>query len=288
MKKLNIAFDAQTHRRYDRNGYLHVTQCHISKEMVYPYWGNELPPEFGLEALETYFAYLPGSVLKEAALSFEGVPLLIDHHDVDAWHPAKEYRAGTVSNVRYRAPYLDADLHITDRVAIDLIESGKMRELSIGFFADYSERCGRLGSDDYQFTIEGLAGNHVALVEEGRAGHDVLVADSRPLDFMAWLLKKGLTLDGGKTKGKEELESQRRYNRDRPKADDFYYSYEWKKARSEYLKDHPMCERCHKSKAVLVDHIKPVSQGGARLAASNLQALCAACHNRKTASQRTR
>lgn len=284
MNRLKIALDSRTRRRYDVNGFLHVEQCHIAKEMIYPYAGYELP-EMAADLEGTYYVFVSGAVLNDAASSFEGLPLLIDHHDDDAGSPALEYRVGALSNVHYSKPYLDADLHITDQRAIDLIKSGKKRELSISFIADYANIGGRFQGERYDFTMRHLRGGHVALVPEGRAGHDCLVADSRPLDFMTWLRRHHIALDGGGRKGKEELEAQRRYNRERPKADDFYYSYEWKQARRKYLNDHPMCERCHKSKSVIVDHIKPVSQGGSRLATSNLQALCAACHNRKTAAQ---
>lgn len=286
--KLKITLDAQTRRRYDTNGFLHVGACHIAKEMVYPYLGAELPPVFRLDGKSTYYAYLPGSVLMTAARSFEGVPLLIDHHNDNAKHPAKQYRVGSLGRVQYRAPYLDADLHVTDRQAIDLIESNKRRELSIGFYAEYARRPGAFRGVPYDFIITRLTGGHVALVKEGRAGHDCLVADSARLDFMTWISRRGLdvlTNDRKGAKSPRELAGQRKYNRSRPNDDDFYYAYEWKQARREYLKKHPTCEKCHSARAVLVDHIKPVSQGGARLAASNLQALCAKCHNRKTAAQ---
>jgi 5-methylcytosine-specific restriction enzyme A len=35
--------------------------------------------------------------------------------------------------------------------------------------------------------------------------------------------------------------------------------------------------------ARVVDHVKAIKDGGARLDWSNLQSLCTACHNRKTA-----
>ncbi len=37
--------------------------------------------------------------------------------------------------------------------------------------------------------------------------------------------------------------------------------------------------------ARVVDHVVPVKDGGARYLASNLQALCVSCHNRKTARE---
>ena len=289
MTKMRLALDAQTARRYDTNGFLHIEGCHIAKEKVYPYFGYELPPEYGLEPEETYYAYLPANVLAASARSFCGLPLLLDHHDDCAAAPS-EYRVGSLGDdAKYSPPYLDVSLHVTDARAIEQINSGERRELSIGFYADYRLYKGQFDGTPYGFLIERLTGNHVALVDEGRAGHDCVVADSVG-PFMRWArenrLLPWLAEDRKGPKSAKELAGQREYNRSRPKRDSFYWTYAWEVFRREYLKKHPVCESCHKARSVLVDHIKPVSKGGAMLAASNVQALCAACHNRKTAAQK--
>ena len=75
------------------------------------------------------------------------------------------------------------------------------------------------------------------------------------------------------------------YMRSRP-AYDFYHSKEWRKKRENYLIEHPFCVECWKqgrlTKAVVVDHIQPISMGGALLDDENLQALCPSCHTRKS------
>lgn len=193
---LNIALDSASQRTKDINGFLHIRACHIAKEMVYPYLGYELPDVYQLPDDETYYAYLPGDVLRSAAKSFEGLPLLLDHHDTDAEHPDKEHVIGsTGTDAIFAPPYLDVSLHVTDQDAIDKIESGEQRELSIGFIASYRPYNGVYQGEFYDFIFEGLRGNHVALVPEGRAGHDVLVADSIPSSkgFANWLKRNGLT-----------------------------------------------------------------------------------------------
>lgn len=56
-----------------------------------------------------------------------------------------------------------------------------------------------------------------------------------------------------------------------------------------YLVRNPLCAECDKAgevvAATLVDHVIPLSQGGADHE-SNYQGLCATCHNRKTAKER--
>lgn len=65
----------------------------------------------------------------------------------------------------------------------------------------------------------------------------------------------------------------------------FYVSPEWRRARKQYLMRHPLCEICRREVATVVDHIKPINQGGAPLDERNFQALCARCHNKKSGSE---
>jgi len=73
----------------------------------------------------------------------------------------------------------------------------------------------------------------------------------------------------------------------RPPAHKRGYDNRWRKFRNWYIRRHPLCEDCLKhgitTPAKIVDHIKPLNQGGAHCSVSNSQSLCMACHNRKTA-----
>ena len=86
--------------------------------------------------------------------------------------------------------------------------------------------------------------------------------------------------------------SIKRYNESRPERHNFYQTKEWRLLRSWYMKGHPLCEECLlkgiNTAATMVDHIIEIADGGARLDESNLQALCFACHNRKTTAVRKR
>ena len=65
----------------------------------------------------------------------------------------------------------------------------------------------------------------------------------------------------------------------------FYNSAKWKKARARVKIEEPFCRICGK-KADVIDHIIPIKAGGSKLARNNLQALCHACHNKKTLSDK--
>lgn len=60
------------------------------------------------------------------------------------------------------------------------------------------------------------------------------------------------------------------------------YDLTWRKVRDAYLRAHRECELCG-APANEVDHIMPIRRGGTH-DAENLQALCHACHSRKTAT----
>ena len=66
------------------------------------------------------------------------------------------------------------------------------------------------------------------------------------------------------------------------KVDPFYSSTAWKKSRIRYRAKHPLCERCYAKGIVkpanMVHHRVPIEDGGAKLAESNFESICWACH----------
>ena len=72
-------------------------------------------------------------------------------------------------------------------------------------------------------------------------------------------------------------------------ADLLYRSAAWRamvKAIKRKRGDH--CERCGSTHRVIGDHIVEIKDGGAELDETNVELLCQACHNRKTAQARAR
>ena len=60
------------------------------------------------------------------------------------------------------------------------------------------------------------------------------------------------------------------------------YTKQWAKVRMIKLRHQPLCERCEEQgrvkSAVIVHHIKPISEGGAVLDMGNLMSVCTTCH----------
>ena len=119
----------------------------------------------------------PEEVFSTAALaSFEGKPVTNDHPPVLIGpDDVKTYEMGHAQNVHRGdgewEEYTLADLHIHDRELIDAVQSGK-REISCGYECEY------VPNGDGTYTQRNIRGNHVAVVERGRAGKRAAILDS--------------------------------------------------------------------------------------------------------------
>lgn len=192
MTNIAIVFDAApSARSVDANGFLHVASSHITKATVNPYYGREIPgaEKFGLDPERVYYGFRDPEELRKSLLTWEGLPLHIEHHPDSADEPEKLTRVGAVGKAVWNAPYVDAPLTIWDRAAIDAIEDGSFRELSCAYRYEPDFTPGRHEGVEYDFIMRNIRGNHVALVEEGRAGPDVVVADAA-LDTEKWCTAK--------------------------------------------------------------------------------------------------
>ncbi len=181
MSRQNIIMDSQSKRTIDRNGFMHVELCNITKESVDPYFGREIPKhrELGLEPETIYYGWRKGEELEKAAHTFCGLPLMREHHMDSSEDPQREHRVGSVgTDCAWKDPYITTTLTVTDAEAIRKIESGERMELSSGYFFTPVFEKGEWNGQPYDFIMTDIQGNHVALVEEGRAGSDVCVADT--------------------------------------------------------------------------------------------------------------
>ena len=181
-----LAFDRGSVREKDRNGFLHVKISPLTRVQVAPYYGREIPgfEELGLERDKIYYGYRPEEELKKESTinSVNGIPIQLRHHADFADNPAKETRIGaTGTEATYKSPFLMNSLHFFDKKAIDLIESDAMKELSLAYrYKPDFKSSGEINGQKYDFTMRDLSGNHLALVEKGRAGREVLVYDENP------------------------------------------------------------------------------------------------------------
>lgn len=142
-----------------------------------------LPAETGLDAPVTITNTPAVLFAPETIASFEGKPVTIRHPipASDAFDVTPEswvsVARGVAQNVRPGhgddADKLVADLLITGSDAIALIRSG-VREISCGYASDY------VMTGDGTAMRTRIVGNHIAIVESGRAGSDVAIRDEKP------------------------------------------------------------------------------------------------------------
>jgi len=179
-----LAFDRASVRSFDGNGRLQVKVSNISKANVCPYYGREIPnyEKLGLDPDKIYRLWRHPDELKKAAATFNNIPLLNIHKPDFPGDPPRESRVGvTHSNAEFVHPYLQNGLSVWDDSAIAGIETEEQEELSSSYqyVADMTPGTTPDG-EVYDGIMREIIGNHVALVETGRAGSDVLVADSLP------------------------------------------------------------------------------------------------------------
>ena len=143
------------------------TQEYLPEELGLPGGGGTIPvfrPE------EEVFA-------PETVASFEGMPVTNDHppDGVDIEN-IRRLQMGHAHNVRRgtgeEEDLLLADLIITDPRLIDAILEGK-REISCGYTYELAEENG-------QYIQRKIRGNHIAVVDAGRAGPRVCIKDEQP------------------------------------------------------------------------------------------------------------
>ncbi len=170
--------------RREPEGYLLCLNVPVARTGVQEYLPEELElglPGNGPPGNEDLFVpvYRPEEEVfsPETIASFEAMPVTNDHppDGVDISN-IRALQKGHVHNVRRgtgeESDLLLADLIITDPVLIDLILDGK-REISCGYTYELCEENG-------QYIQRKIRGNHVAVVDAGRAGARVSIRDKKP------------------------------------------------------------------------------------------------------------
>lgn len=159
------------HREITPEGYLLCRGAALARTGVMRYLAEDVDPEImeGSTSREALLYRDDGEVFDPQAMaSFEGKPFTLDHpeDDVDPenW---QELARGVVMNVRrgdgFESDLLLADILITDAEAIEAVEKGLV-ELSCGYDSRLEKIRPGVGRQTH------IRGNHVALVERGRAG----------------------------------------------------------------------------------------------------------------------
>lgn len=164
-----------------REGYMAV-RARASRTGLYDYLGHEVDPEGKhVAATDKVTIYRDADEVfaKSAAQSFIMKPVTNDHPSVavtaDNW---AEHAKGVVAGAIRDGEYLAFDLVLMDKSAISDVQSGK-RELSNGYQSTLDWTPGvTADGKPYHARQTAIIGNHVALVDRGRAGSECRIADA--------------------------------------------------------------------------------------------------------------
>lgn len=199
-----FAFD-RSMRRYDADGRLHVELTRISKATVNPYYGREIPGSeaLGLEPDRIYRLLRDPEELAKGAASFNNLPILWRHVPVSAHgedtHAPADVIGSTGTDGEFRDPYLYNSAVIWAGPAVAGVESKEQQEWSCAYRYEPDMTPGTYKGLHYDGIMRNIVGNHVALVEAGRAGSDVVVGDSKIEGHMAIKTRSALMLSGALT-----------------------------------------------------------------------------------------
>lgn len=191
-----IALDRASVRSIDVDGRLHVEVSNISKANVCGYFGREIPnaDALGLDPDKLYQLLRDPEELRKAADTFNNLPLLDEHIPVSADDPQKEAIVGsTGTDAEFDGTYLKNSLVVWDASAIAAINTGEKKELSAAYRYVADMTPGEYQGVPYDGVMRQIQGNHLSLVEVGRAGADVIVGDSQPMELQPMKIQKGKT-----------------------------------------------------------------------------------------------
>jgi hypothetical protein len=181
---------SESNRVTDFNGWYEVKGNPLTKVGVFPYPGRQI--DSSLEPDKIYQVYRPAEELQDpdTIASFKLVPWVDEHvmlgSSAEGLTPAEQKGVQGVigEEIFFDGEYLKANIKVFSDKLAKLIENGK-KELSIGYRCLYEMTAGVYNGERYDAIQRKIRGNHLALVEQGRAGPDVAVLDHFKIAFDA-------------------------------------------------------------------------------------------------------
>lgn len=201
--RIREALTMTSARRPDANGFIEIENNPISRAGVFQYLGRRIPGAPDPDRI--YNVYRPPEELgdPETIESFRLLPFTNDHpsdmlgsESADLPNVDGKPAEGVIGErVYFKDGFLYGNLKLyTDRIG-QALKAGK-REVSAGFRCLYEYAPGVFDGQAYEYIQRRIRGNHVALVDRGRAGPEVAVLDHFTLTYDT---KEGRTMADEKT-----------------------------------------------------------------------------------------
>lgn len=190
---MKYSFDVKIseHIWEDSLGQLVCLEAIIAREGFQEYYEDDILKNGSFKIVKVE---RPWEEVLKSAPTFEAKPIVIQHPDKDidiSVKNMKDFKVGHMQNVRPSehegVKVLIADLVFDNEEAIKKVKSGELRELSCGYFYEIDPK------EMKQYDIKG---EHLALVNEGRAGIAKIIDGKEEI----FDLHRYLTLDSKEAK----------------------------------------------------------------------------------------
>ncbi len=191
---------ADSNRTYTRENYLKVENCTLTAACVNEYLGKEIRgyEKFGMSPDRAYRILRPKKELEKALETLNDLPLMDEHYFVTPENQHKDKWLGMVSgHARFEGDEVVNSIAIWDPKAVKYIEKadkneyGGKKDLSVGYSYELVPKRGTYKGQAYDYIMQNIEGNHVALVKEGRVD-PAAIADSKQQSRGINFMKKGV------------------------------------------------------------------------------------------------
>lgn len=179
-----IALDAVSDIKLTDEGYLEAP-AKIARAGIYEYYAFELGELFDDRKWDDIIRVYRSEdevFADQAMRSFESKPVTEGHpwEQVNAGN-VKEHQVGlSMKDMHRQDIYMAGTLLIQDASAVNRVQRGKC-ELSAGYECDVIRESGEWNGQRYDAKQAAIRGNHIALVDAGRAGAECRVGDRAPM-----------------------------------------------------------------------------------------------------------
>lgn len=172
-----LFLDKKSQRSKDENGFLIIKNNPIAKAGVFEYLHSELFADGKDVIVKVYRDF---EDLKKVKDTFANKPIVHNHKWVGEETDQVDGSIGSEIFIDEDNKSLNANLIIYNPKLIEAIENGLDVELSPAYTGDVEERSGMFESQSYAYVQSLDYANHLAVVQNGRAGKDLKIQDSKP------------------------------------------------------------------------------------------------------------
>lgn len=171
-----IFLDKSSKRTKDENGFLTIKDNPIAVAGVFEYLHSELFENGEDRVVKVYRDFEDLKAVKD---KFSKMPIMFNHKWVG--DEANQVDGAISEDIRIDEKNLSliSDLTIYNPELVEAIENDKIIELSPGYTGEVVEEKGRFNGTDYDYRQIPNITNHLAVVENGRAGGSLKIQDSK-------------------------------------------------------------------------------------------------------------